>query len=245
MPNEYVLKSDGRVLRRPVELTVQNETEIAIDDAILSTLTLSITRKVHRLAFLPEGVVHQCVTSDSGESFLSLRLARLKILATVKTNEGIVRPAFEPQGDFIPLEWIVPGDMRLMFVARCQPERDGTYFCQWAYLFALNGNGRQAYKMPLPNLYADCHICLGVSGYFGNSLLECFQNTLQGFTDSKWNADLIHGDERRGILPCFDQSQDMFIFKPVKDGFETLPPAAPWASLCEKVGTAVLEFAIL
>jgi hypothetical protein len=60
--------------------------------------------------------------------------------------------------------------------------------------------------------------------------------SLDQFSRSKWNADLMR---------TIEQSQKFFRFQPARDSFATLPIQGEWTSLCDKVSTALWERVIV
>ena len=238
---EIVLKPDGRVLKRPFEVTCADEREIQIDDAILECLTGHIARKSKRLFSLNGQPVGVALLNDNSIAFCSVRLPVLNLNSTIKTDGSLVIPSFEEKGDYVTLRWTPPMDMKLIYTAKL--EFTGSLWQSgMGYIFAFFSS-TQVYRVPLPNVYNDCSICNGRNGdpYAGDTIMDCFSNSLSDFNSSKWNADLIH-DSVNGM---FVESQRMFRFEPTSDGFNTIQTEIHWTKLSRPVGTDVLNYVVL
>lgn len=242
---ELVFKSDGRVFRRPFELTAPNEQEMQVDDAILAGLATNIIRKLPALCVMPQGPVGMSIINAKPECFFSVQLSSLNIHTTIEIENGIAVPTFTEDGDKIRLVWPVPDNMRLFLCGLVLPpdlERT-SYHCNKAFLYAFSG--RDAYLLPLANLYADGRICTGLreregEAYFGPNAIESFYAMVQGFHASEWGAHLLNdqGDGSRV------RARKFFRFKPTDSGFVALPGASglDWVALCKSIGTDTLTW---
>lgn len=241
MANEYVLKMDGRVLRRPFEVQCSGELEIQLDGAILASLNIATPRKLQDAFTLPDGSrVHLCSVDQKGSVYLSMRLSQLHLRATARIDAatGAAVPSFDAKGEFLPLVWTPPADMVLMFAAMVKPY-DGSYYSDLCYLFAIAG--KQAYQIPVPNLYNDCHLCLGGDGMFtGKTLSEVFERAYVNVKESPWNNHIIKDDS-----DLFKKSQELFRFNSTKDGFVSMLPDKHWAKLCRPMATEVVSYLVL
>lgn len=92
------------------------------------------------------------------------------------------------------------------------------------YLFALNeGN---AYRLPIPNIYEDCSVCMGDYSPSAHNLISNLQGNLDQFLNSNWNSDLIVSGK--------ENLKSMFRFTPLAEGegFHQEPSSAYWVDLC-------------
>lgn len=241
MANEYVLKKDGRCLRRPFELTVAGEVEINLEDAIVSSLPIQRIHKAHKIGMIDDMSVGLCTVGDT-EAFVSMRLSELTIKATVAVEEKMVTPSFQASGDVATLHWTPPSDMRLMFAVHCVYAPSYRYWvADTHYLFALDEASR-GFILPLPNIYADAHLCTGLEETTRhNSVLDVMLDSFSALKASQWTDHLIN--EAYG---AYANSQRMFVFTPTKEGFTQVAPIlVDWKQLCRAVGSAVMGYLVL
>ncbi len=128
--------------------------------------------------------------------------------------------------------WKVPDDMVLLFATRVYNFSDlrrqpATSPDQSCWLIAYDKDKR-AYKLPISNVYDDCAVCMGQFDGAAPTVSEAFSRALKQFGASDWNADLAGGT---------GNSDSLFRFKTKKDETESLPPTAPWTSLCTVIST--------
>ena len=150
-------------------------------------------------------------------------------------NQVLV-PVFASTSDVeMPLVWQSPAEVRLVFVVGTEfADRCNSVFGNWLFAFSKE---QQGYRLPLPNLHNDCTLCAGDFEASYDSALECVTASLEQFTQSQWNSDLLR---------TVEQSQKFFRFRPTNESFETLPiDATDWTTLCDKVSTAIMDRVIL
>lgn len=141
------------------------------------------------------------------------------------------------------LNWTPPLDMIIMFAAPIMGFNDRgsesmTTSATKPYLIAYNPD-KQAWVLPLPNLYEDCSACLGKYSGASDSYQKSFELCLQQFLLSDWNTDLI--DENK-INYC----RHLFKFNPLETDthqlrwdHDAMRQARSWQMLCRKAGTPV------
>lgn len=236
---EIVLKSDGRCFRRPFAVQADGETEIDIESAILSTLTLQVRREVKNVATLANGAaISACIVDERGTAYLTTELRTLSLLCAVKiAPDKTVRPSWSDAGDSVRLEWMAPANCRLFFAARLSLITS-LWIANPIYIFANKAGTLDFYHLPIANLYSDCRICTGKGDSFhrGATMMESFQFAFNSIYGSRWNSHLI-----RESTEQLEQSKHLLRFRPVADGFETIAPENPWHTYCDKVVTDVIN----
>lgn len=247
MASECILKSDGRVYVRPVEITVPGEREVFLDAAILATLTRGVSAKVRdcfRLPIQSNPQVGLCLYA-SGVVYASFRLPHIRIKSAIQIigDRETVVPAFGNSGPVIDLVWLPTPDCAPVLTCKCEYKVSiKAWTCIQPYLWAFDRtNGKSVYHLPLPNLYSDCRICtgLGADGFTqGEDLAACLVNAATQFDQSKWNADLLRDNGDSG------NTLELLKFKTVKDGFESIP-CPDWRRISKQVGTTVLESVVI
>lgn len=223
---EIIIQSNGTLTERII-----HERDLDAEQSVLDSLTENVSRNVRNAFNMPgRGLVHASVGLN--DTVWSVRIDHIPLNARFKLINGVMVPMFASATDIeMPLVWLAPPEVKLVFAVSTRIEDDFTYV-DGNWLFACDGEKR-AYRLPLPNLHDDCRICTG--DYEGNqrTALECVQASLEQFNQSKWNADLMR---------TIEQSQKFFRFKPTNETFETLPIQSDnWTTLCNKVSTAISE----
>lgn len=247
MPPEFVIKGDGRVYKRPVAMTVEGEAEIDLAGPLLQNAQLSIQRRTWNAFNSPAGPVHVCTTDDNGGAFLSVTLASLILRCTIEVSEGIAVPTFQKEGSTVELQWNPPADCQLVYVLYCPPDNGAPknpkriWAASVSHLFAFHRARPECFRLPLPNLFADCRICTGTGDYAGKTMQDLFLVALDNFQQAQWNSDLLDGDNRQGIAPRREEMKTLFRFRPTGSGFEPLPSETPWMKLSDKVGLEILS----
>lgn len=162
-------------------------------------------------------------------------------------KDGMLSPKFfhrnQPEKEkFIKssLQWSPPEDMILMFACPLIGFNNPriTSSDSKPYLIAYNPQ-KQAWVLPLPNLYEDCSVCNGQFDGNGTSYQMAFEKCLQQFLLSDWNTDLINSTNAV-------YAQRMFRFVPASGETEQMNwhddkagDARSWQKFCTKVGTPV------
>ncbi|MGZ4961681.1 MAG: hypothetical protein ACXWC8_03910 [Limisphaerales bacterium] len=226
---EIIIRENGTIAERTI-----HERTLKVQKAVLEELSAHVTREIRQAVIVPNwGNAHANVSKDS--TVWSIRLGRIPLNTCFGMVGGVLVPKFEAAEMQMPLEWKAPESIRLVFVTETKFQGLKTVI-QANWLFAFNDVGN-AYRLPLPNLYDDCKLCMGSFTSAHNSAQECLVASLEQFRKSEWNSDL---------MPSIEDSQRLFRFKPTNETFESLPVDAPdWTDLCEKVSTSLIERVIV
>lgn len=241
MPIEYVLKSDGKVMRRPFSIDCPEEREIAIDEALFAAIPTRQTVKLRNAFPVLDNTAaaNVCFSSDSATGHLvSVQLPELILRSPIRTVDTLVIPSFDGAKEVVELKWEIPGDMHLMHCTHAVT--DGlTWTADVWYLFGFY-DGTQAFQLPLPNLYNDCHLCTGHRELHGTTLAQLVNASLDAFRQSQWTSHLIDENHMR------ENSQRLFNFKSTPEGFRTVHTGNyHWTQLSRKVGTDILSQVVL
>jgi hypothetical protein len=227
---EFIIRSNGTITERTI-----NERDLKAEGEVLDSLTADVTRTQRNVMQIPGwGMAHANISL--GDTIWSVPIDKLPLKARFRVINGILVPMFASQNDLeMPMVWQAPKEIQLVFVVRTTSEEDGV-FVAGNWLFAFNQD-RNGYRLPLPNLHDDCAICTGQFKHQYESGQQCLAASLEQFSQSKWNSDLMR---------TIEQSQKFFRFRPTNETFETLAiEAADWTTLCEKVSTAIMDRVIL
>lgn len=223
----YLISSDGNYRW---DLTV---TPISIGAAVAHALT-----KDARILSRNMGTLKVATMGDFGRARLlvseyrsswCVEVLRLHLRTNYRLLDGIHLPNFG--GDDPELDLVWEPCMPVWFMVDLFGTQNAdliTISKQW--LFA-EGDGKTTYRLPLPNIYADCHLCHGLDSKNYSTQGEALIAASEQLQKSLWNADLSTN---------LVESQRLFRWKPTETGFEQLPPALTdeenWTSLCLKVG---------
>ena len=188
-----------------------------------------------------------------GPNVISISMSKTEMIAVTKIEklgltscfelgaDKMLHPVFIAKQDaksqkmpVISAEWVVPPSMTLVFAARIYDFAKAKLFTApdaSCYLMAFD-SGKRAWRLPLPNLYDDCAICMGSFEGSGTTIQEAFAKALSQFVKSDWNSDLL-GDNKQ------TNATKLFSFTPTKEGVETSPFTSDWTVLCPKIATPV------
>lgn len=162
------------------------------------------------------------------------RMGLDKILRPVYPYKGDPYANKEEGIDFAPV-WTPPASMKLVFAAKIlefnmpSPTTSWNHCC---YLMAFSGIN--CWRLPLPNVYDNCDVCMGQFDGRGDSVLSAFMKAYDQFNNSTWNSDLL--DTWRQT-----NSDALFHFKPTVDSFEQCDTPNDWTRLCFKSPTTVSQ----
>ena len=222
---EIILNTDGSFIERLV-----SERTLNVGQSVLDTLTENITRTVRQVFHIPGwGFAHANVGLH--DILWSVPINHIPLHARFKLINQVMVPMFASGTDIeMPLVWQVPAGIKVVFAVLTK-EADDLVSVEGNWLFVCDQNNR-GYRLPLPNLHDDCRICTGQFEGDQENAFACVQASLEQFSKSKWNSDLMR---------TIEQSQKFFRFQPTQDSFETLPVQGEWTGLCSKVSTALYE----
>jgi hypothetical protein len=223
---EIILQTSGTLTERVIR-----ERDLDAEQSVLEALTEGVTRNLRNVMTIPEwGVVHASVGLT--DTLWSVPIKRIPLKARFRLINNVLVPMFASSNDLeMPLIWQAPEEVRLVFAVSTRLSDDITQV-DGNWLFACDANNR-GYRLPLPNLHDDCRICTGAFEDCCTTAYECVAASLEQFSRSKWNADLMR---------TIEQSQRFFRFQPTNETFKTLPiESEDWTALCNKVSTAVME----
>ncbi len=228
----FKIELDGTVKKVPIPI----EQEIKLDQSILNRFAADTPLKTNCLmsaAILPEsagiGNIGMCI-KRTNVSF-TVRVGTLPMRTTFMMKNGFMVPEFKAdvETEFC-MNWVVPDDMRLYFIANFISMKADVQF-----LVAVDKAGR-FYRLPLSNLYEDARICHGEYTATGTTMIDLLSKAWSQFHKSRWNSHLT---TEKNIEA---NSQQLFRFKPLeKEGFEQVASSDSWESLSTKVGTAFIE----
>lgn len=229
---EHVFKDNGRIYRRQV-----TETEIQIGQEVSRVLMKDFVKRIGPVCEHELGTIEVSVDSRENQSMWWIALTKLPLRATYKASTEVVTPSFGDASDpVMTLHWAVPQSMRLIFMTEITRSGDRAT-AGVCYLFAISRDNN-CWKLPIGNIYDDCHLCMGEDYFRGANALEAFALALHQFSKSQWNRDLW-----RDSANC----SRLFRFKPNETEFVQLPintPSGDWTRLCPKVGTSLTRFFI-
>lgn len=176
-------------------------------DSQLRNLAQELAMFIPRLFILPESRLACSASLTSKLLTLVCRLPSLRmstywrvVPASRETaNKPTIVPHFVPADGAIRLapEWLPPADMALFFLSHFDAHPTG-----WLYnrssLAAIHTNKavHGFFKLPLPNIYPNCKLCLGNDGNHIQPdvrapLSVVMEKSLNVFQNSGWNADLL------------------------------------------------------
>lgn len=124
--------------------------------------------------------------------------------------------------------WHPPDDMKLWLVSVMTPTGpSGAYLPELTYIIAVGK--KKFYRLPLPNLYEDCRICMGS---WASKNIETWQDRFievyEQFWNAPWNTDL--SDKHKPT-----ESTAMFVFD---SKGKQLPSPDGWEKLCRAANNA-------
>jgi hypothetical protein len=226
---EIILNHDGSFVERLV-----SERSLNVGQGVLDTLTENVCRQVRNVFSIPNwGAVHASVGLH--DVLWCIALDKIPLHARFKLINQVMVPMFASGTDLeMPLVWKVPANVKVLFCVLTKAD-DGFVSVEGNWLFACDQDKR-GFRLPLPNLHDDCRICTGQFEGDQETALECVKASLEQFSVSKWNSDLMR---------TIEQSQKFFRFLPTKESFEPLPIQGEWTGLCSKVSTALFERVVL
>ena len=227
---EYAISApEGKLIKRTVteeELNLTNQ----IVDALSKDKAVTVTN-AFQLAGWGNVNIHHC----KSHTMLGMAVTHIPMRAPFKLIEGELVPIFGANLTDTPvlsLDW-EPNGLPIKMGTVIQAAPNGAtwqFHNQWFFAF---DNERRCYRLPLPNIYEDCHICTGQFTGVGATLQELAERTMTQFATSNWSKDLL------GKL---EDTQRLFRWKPNGEGFQVLMPELDWTELCQKVSVQPSEY---
>ena len=182
------------------------------------------------------------VITTGKQTFCVAQLPALNLLTHWElVVEGLLTPRFlnrdhDLHGKFMyaPAIWKSPPGMRIMFCSEMILV-GGNWISGEAKSWLLAFNERkQAYLLPLPNLYDDASVCMGDFSGEEKSLQGSFEKATQQFYKAGWNADLSQD--------VAQPSRRLFRFRAAPaGGLVQIPPPDDykWEDDCRRIGTTI------
>lgn len=225
-------------------LVTQHEEPRQASEGILASLACSHRSTLKSAFNLGENTVS--LSYNENEMMAVTRITKLNLVSFFELGaDKLLHPLFidkkDPRGERMPVisaVWNVPESMLIMFSARVynyktkSGELSKTSSDQSCFLVAFN-KIKQAWLMPLPNLFDDATICMGSFDGSGPSIQAAVGLALNQFQKSEWNSDLI-GERQQN-------SRKLFSFSPTGEGVESVPFDGDWTKLCTRIATPVTE----
>ncbi len=227
---EFIIGQNGSVVRRRI-----SEDEIQVSDEAILSMSAGFARGIKNAIEIPEwGLVH--LNADQKSVFANLLLKKIPLRAPFRTVGDKIVPNFDSTSDpVMSLQWTPPPGCQLLLLMEIQ-NHSGTQVVSTVWLMACD-TYKRTYRLPLPNVHDDCHMCLGDWQNHFATVYDAIMGVLEQFDKSSWNADLWKAREK---------TQKFFQFKPTNQGFEVLQPEFPhWSEGCEKVAINPQKYILL
>jgi len=221
-----------------------------LSSKIAESFASEMVHKIHNAFLL--GNIPVSMSFKKSEMYAYARLSEITLTSHYHLNveDKILRPVFIKTEDLtskqFPImspKWICPESMALYFVSKIygwntRMTLPKTQYDQSNYLFALDSN-KVAWKLPLPNIFDDCAICMGRFDGSGISIQEAFGLALSQFMKSSWNSDL-------NSSVTTQKAGSMFMFKPTENDVVQVEMDASvhWSNLCTKIATPVTDIIV-
>lgn len=239
---EWAISTEGKIVRRSI-----TEDEIDPGEALGKAFSSGVILKVKNMFTMPGcGMVNVAIDPKDNSQYWTIPLSEIVFKSTFKASgegeDAQLVPTFAKAQPKLSIAWNVEQALAgrdtplIRFVAQvASGPNGGRMLKQYIYAFSKDGN---AYRMPMANVYDTGEICNGEYGSVAPTAFESVEKAIAQFRSAPYNTDLYYGDDN-GITSKF------FHFKPLKDGFQTLPIEGEWWKLCNKVSTANLKFVVL
>ena len=187
-------------------------------------------------------VINTHILTNGKQTFCVAELPALNLLTHWELgNNGVLTPRFLNRDHdlhgklmYAPAIWKLPPGMQIMFCTEVHPDGNdwiSSYLKSW--LLAFNER-KQAYLLPLPNIYDDASVCMGDFDGKGGTLQASFEKAALQFYGAGWNADLSEDVK--------EPSRRMFRFGAASQGGLSQLPFVmdyAWEEDCQRIGTVV------
>ena len=232
---EIIINADGTFSRR-----YTSEETVLLGEEIAASLSEGVSRVTRDVFALDDSPCH--ISRSEKETYVGTRLRKLTLNCPWQIRDNVLTPAFcDKELPQLRLEWVVPSDMAILFVARVaqapsiavtKPDKS----CFIAVTGTALGDDNKCYLPPLPNIYDDSYICMGEFNGRHTTVMGAFELALNQFKSSPWNADLFNSDKQ-------EKSNQLFRFEP-KDGnsYRKIAPSN-WRDLCYRCENRLTEIA--
>lgn len=203
-----------------------------LSNAALASLTSGVAFSVPGICTLPGyGVVGLTVIKAERHYTVPLQRVVFNCRWVSRTIDGqqLLVPSLRSNGGgtLLRVEWQPPSDCQMLVLVSfsVREHRPSKY-----YLFAQKKSDNTLWRIPAANLHENCEWCTGDPLHFidGPTDIDALVADLNRVQEAPWNSDLC---QNQALIESFLR------VKAVSAGFETVPPASEWHTLCQKVGT--------
>lgn len=211
-------------------------------DSLLKQLAQEIPTFIPKMFMIPAGPVHFSFSSKMLTLAVLLPTIRLLTLWSVvrppdKRQKAYLIPVFQG-ADTLRLApvWTPPSNMRVFFCNHMQANGSGVYLHTHAALVAIrtdDKDDRKCYKLPLPNMYENCKLCMGGTPtqelqspeMLKRPIADQMQAAVDSFNRSTWNGDLLSHNRIETVEAMFQFSAEDNVTQvnPMKDWHLSLP----------------------
>ena len=240
--SRYIIDNEGQFFREDIVVT-----PIEPGPGLIKALTTGMSVRINNLVNLPEFGVANLAVEETGVQHWTVPMD------VIHFNTNFLAKEDEQGSELVPkfagdtaanmvIPWVVAkawagvgSVMRVRFVATITKNSAGVYYVHKQYLLAYDEGG-SAYRLPVSNLYDTCELCNGEYNSRSNTALEALQKSLTQFRLGSWNSDLFKDP---------DLVENFVRFRPLKEGFETLPTKQVWTKYCRKVSPPIFKYVIV
>lgn len=200
-------------------------------DTVLKNIVNSEGRTVRNFARSQEGVMLSVNSSDQ-DSVVWGNIPSISISCGWEPSGDLLVPDFR-KSTHMRFEWTPPEGVKVFFVAHVSPLESGAYRMLHALVFAAIDGHPGAFRLPLPNTYDSCEICLGESRVpAAESLSQVWSRNHEVYRMASYNTDLL-SDHIMNSAPA------VFAFS--KEGYQSGPTVDVLARHCVKAGSTLIE----
>jgi hypothetical protein len=220
---EIILKDDGTCVHRRVQ-----EAPCNVVDKLVQQLSSSAPRLLKNFTLIDDQPVH--IVLEKTDVLLGMNLRQLPLHLNWVAKEGKLHPnpieqGDTPSGNLMRVFWEPVNGLRLMYFAKVS----SSFLIddQKSFLLAFD-NSNNNWRLPLPNVYEDCSLCMGTYDRHGDSFLDAFTRSWEQFKTSNWSTHLISGKGNQNMARLFEMAVDK---SSGQDEFRAVF-SGNWTSLC-------------
>ena len=218
-----------------VEHVIETRSYRNMTEDIAAKLTAGATKHIKKV-FMHDGTAVGLISTNT-EMFAYKFLSVLKLNSSFKIlADKTLRPIFLSSAEKTSLhpqfvgQWVVPQSMRLMFAAKIKKAPDESYMyaeSKNACLLIAWDEAKRPRRLPLPNLYDNCYMCMGEYNGRGPTICDAFTAAANQMDKAEWNSDLLNESRVSG-------ADHMFQFKPSEDGLSmaSMAVSPSWINIC-------------